>query len=388
MKFIKKILLATDFTNASDSATQMAIEIAKKFESEVLVIHVIPDAHKFKHKLEKIKELTKNNLVKVQTKIKKNNVNVGEIFLVSGSPFDQIVKHADFYDVNLVILGSGEKEKNDHFQLGLTANKVMRKSNKPVWVVKREAAPLIKKVLCPIDFSKASKRALENAIHLAESFKAELSVVTVIQPTERDYGGPSVIPYEEEDTYAKHEELEFEKFLSDFDFYDVKVEREILRGKPDKEILKTISDHNTDLLVIGTIGKSALTRVLTGSVTEKVTREVSCSVITLKSEDAIRVRLEADKENIEECFAEGKKLMEGGFDKEAVIQFKQCLNLDLYFEPAWENLAIAYQRLGKEDEAKNCQREAKEQRQRLWERRVEAEIRSHNTIIGKHGSFK
>ncbi len=388
MKLIKKILFATDFTNASDSAMQMTIEIAKKFESEVMVIHVIPGAHKSKHRLEKIKEFTKNSLIKVQGKIKENNVRVGEIFLVTGSPFDQIVKHANFYDVNLIIMGSGEKEKDDHFRLGLTASKVMRKSNKPVWVVKQEAPPLIKKVLCPIDFSEASKRALENAIHLAESFKAELKVLTVIQSTEHDYGGPSVIPYEEEDTYAKHEESQFEKFLENFDFYDVKVEREVLRGKPYKEILKTLSDHKTDLLVIGSIGKSALTRVLAGSVMEKVTREVPCSVVTLKSEDAIRLRLEADKENIEECLAEGKKLMEKGFDKEAVTQFKQCLDIDLYFEPAWENLAIAYQRLGKEDEAENCRREAKEQRHRLWERRVEAEIRSHNVVIGKHGSLK
>ncbi len=59
------------------------------------------------------------------------------------------------------MIGSGEKSKNDIFRLGTTAEKIIRKSDKPVWVVKKDNPLNVKNILCPVDFSPESKRALK-----------------------------------------------------------------------------------------------------------------------------------------------------------------------------------------------------------------------------------
>lgn len=384
MKQLEKILLATDFTKASDSALQMAISVAKTFNAEISLIHVIPDIFTYKKTFNIIKEDAEKNLEKRQNEITDNKVKLANTHLISGSPFNQIIKYADFHDSNLIIMGSGEKGNEEHFRLGITAHKVVRKSNKPVWIVRQDSTPVVKKILCPIDFSPPSRHALENAIHLARDFNAELTVLTVIEPLERDYVGLGVMPHEEKETYISYEQSLFDKFLKDFDFYKVKNDKDIREGKPAQEILKTISEKNIDVVIMGTIGKSAFTKVMMGSVTERVVRELPCSMITLKSEDAIKLRLKSDLENIEERFEEGKKLMEEGFDKEALQLFQLCLDIDLYFEPAWECSAIVYERLGKKEAAENSKKQAKVIRDKRWQQWVEAEIRCHHTIFGKH----
>lgn len=383
MKKLEKILLATDFTEAAYNALQTAMSIAKIFNSDIILIHVIRISFTLKKIEKSIKDTAKSKLDKLQNEITKNNIKVLNVHLAFGNAFDQIIKYADFYNVNLIMMGSGEKERADQFQLGITAHKVIRKSSKPVWVVKPDSPITIKKIVCPVDFSIPAQCALKNAIYLAKSFNAELTVLTVVPPIEREYLGLGVMPYEEDDTYFKYEQSQFDKFLEDFDFYNVKLNKTIVQGIPHQEILKTIASDKADLLVIGSMGKSALTRILIGSVAEKVIRNVPCSIITLKSEDAIRLRLESDKENIEGLFDEGKKLMDQGFEKEALHQFQLCLNFDIDFEPAWESLVTVYERLGDKKQAETCKIHAKQLREKFMQQKIEAEMLSHYTIFGK-----
>ncbi len=384
MRQLEKILVATDFTKAADNALKMAIDVAKTFNSEIILTHVIPGIFAFKKSSEAVRDAADDNLEKRRIEIVNNKVKVNSAHLVYGSAFDNIIKFADFHDVNLIIMGSGEKEKGDHFKLGINAQKMIRKSNKPVWIVKQNAEPVVKKALCPVDFSLPSRRALENAVHLARNLDAELTVLNVIQPLHNDYTGIAVMPYEKEETYEKFEESQFNKFLHDCDFYNVKWNKEVRKGEPYKEILKAIADEGFDLLIMGATGMSALVRVLMGSVTEKVVREVPCSIVTLKSEDAIRVRLEKEVANIEEFFKNGKELMGKGFNKEALVQFHNCLNIDIDFEPALESMAVVYDRLGQKEQSENTRMQAKRVRERAGQQKIEAEMLSRHTLFGKH----
>jgi nucleotide-binding universal stress UspA family protein len=53
--------------------------------------------------------------------------------------------------------------------------------------------------------------------------------------------------------------------------------------------IRAIHDTKPDLLVMGSQGKTGLTRIIMGSTTEKVIREMPCSVITVKQEHVIRL---------------------------------------------------------------------------------------------------
>ncbi len=87
-----------------------------------------------------------------------------EKVVVDGVAFDQIISQAELLDVNVIVLGSGAGAGGS--QLGITAERVCRKSQKPVWVVSPGASGFPRSILCPVDFSKPSERALRNAIHV------------------------------------------------------------------------------------------------------------------------------------------------------------------------------------------------------------------------------
>ena len=140
---------------------------------------------------------------------------------------------------------------------------------------------------------------MKNAITITRRFKAELIIISVY---ELYYSGLLRIKHDwdEENENIRSEHLRnFNSFLEDFNLIDLNWDKEIQSGDPATEILGAISRHKSDLLIMGTTGKSGLSRLIMGSVTEKVIREVPCSFITLKSKDIIDLQLEAEIRDIE-----------------------------------------------------------------------------------------
>jgi len=147
MQLLEKILLATDFSQAADNALQMAVFVGKTFDSELIVIHVIPELHDSPVALNTVKSAATERLREIQNHIKNNGVQAGDPVVAVGTPFDQIIQCAVSRDVNIIIVGSGEKASGERFRLGITAERLIRRSNRPVWVVKRDVSPLIRKIL-------------------------------------------------------------------------------------------------------------------------------------------------------------------------------------------------------------------------------------------------
>lgn len=388
MKLLEKILLATDFDRAANDALQTALYVAKGFNSEIILLHVIPESKPDSISMDAVKDALKTKLRKLKEEIVEKGVQIKEMVVESGSPFDRIITQADRKDANVIIMGDGNKTPTDKFPLGITAGKVMSKANKPVWVVKHGFTAPIKKILCPVDFSRPSKHALDNAIHLARDFKVKLVVLHIIAPTSTALLDTGIERASEQQTHVEYEKTHFDPFLKCYDFYNVDWEKEIRYGKPHEEILKVVTEKHTDLIIMGSAGKTGLSRILLGSVAEKVTREVPCSVITMKSEDAIRLYIEAQIDDLETHFKEGRESLEEGFAEAALQEFRHCLTIDAIFAPAWEGIAAAYERQGKKSEALNAREQAKMIRVRFEEQRIEAEIRGQHFLFSKkHKDF-
>jgi nucleotide-binding universal stress UspA family protein len=365
MKLLEKILFATDFSQAADSALQMAISIAKTFKSELILIHVLPEIKDSPLASDRVVGSAAKRLKEIQDTINRNGISVSEPITPFGSAFDQIIQCANNYDVNVIIIGSGEKTRGDKFPLGITAEKLIRHANQPVWVVKKGASPTIKKILCPVDFSEPSHRALTNAIQLSRNFHTDLAILTVIEPLQSVYGKKIDTSGDIQKIYAKNQNIQFAQFLRDFDFDNVSWNKVTRQGAPDQEILKQIWDTKPDLLIMGSEGRTGLARLLWGSVAEKVIREMPCSVITVKWEDVFRLRLETQITDIETHFKHGQELLEKGIPEEAVCQFEYIVSKDMMFAPAWEGLADAHSRLNHKEKSKYCREMAKQIRRTL-----------------------
>jgi nucleotide-binding universal stress UspA family protein len=148
---------------------------------------------------------------------------------------------------------------------------------------------LYKKLLLPTDGSDYSERAGEHAIWIADKSFAEIIVLNVV-----DTSYLRALPtldlkktleenlWEEGKTAVNKFSEQLEKNQCNGFCKNVKLTKEIKKGKPAEEIIKIIVEQNIDLVVIGASGKHAITRFLEGSVTERVVRSAKCSVLVVK----------------------------------------------------------------------------------------------------------
>ena len=374
MKLLEKILLPVDFTESSERAVETAIETARTFKSDIYLIHVIPELNIRGIPMDMVRDNVSKKLSGIASEIGNAGVTVRETLVTEGNVVERVLSAADFHDVNVIISGSGTSKSRTI--LGTTAGKLIRKSPKPVWVVKEGGAGISSGILAPVDFSSASRRALKNAVHLARQFKTPLHVLTVVKDITSLLYGMFTDQGEKQKEYEKEVQAKFEAFVKDFDFTGVEVKKSVVTGNPHEEILKYITANTIGLTVLGSIGDSRDSYTLIGSVAEKVVRVLPCSVITVKSEDPIYLKMEAEMHDIEACTLQGNDLLKNGMPKEALNHFRHCINIDPLYTKAWDDMAVAYDRMGDDKSAEEARGRSREIEERLWARRVEAEVRA------------
>jgi nucleotide-binding universal stress UspA family protein len=146
----------------------------------------------------------------------------------------------------------------------------------------------VKKILCPTDFSDASKKAIEVAVPLAEKFGAEIHLLHVVPPM--PHLEPSVTAHFDVPEYERLLSADAKKNLSALakSIGNVKTHEILSHGNPAEEILRAADEKKIDLIVIATAGHTGWERAVFGSVAEKVVRRASCPVLTIRRPAAAR----------------------------------------------------------------------------------------------------
>lgn len=373
MKLLKSILVAIDFTESSENILKNSISFAKTFKSKITLIHILPDDINN----EKVSLLVKNTVTRKLKEANDTILNEGieteSPILEFGNYCDTIVRASDKISANLILVGSGDKLKDDPFQLGSTAEKIIRKSNKPVFVVKNGQELNIKNIICPVDFSKESSRALNSAIIISRMVNAKLVILSVYPYFQHNLAQLDAAQINEI-RHLEHKK-EFNSFLEAFNLIDLNFEKQIVGGDPSEEILKFIKKSKSDLLIMGTTGRSGISKILMGSVTEKVIREVPCSFITLKNKDIVVLELESKIEDIENHYNLAQKLFKKGFFEESILQYKICLDINFMHIPSLKGIARVYEKIGDKDNSKKYTEMAKRVLERIDNMKIEQEVR-------------
>lgn len=133
-------------------------------------------------------------------------------------------------------------------------------------------------VLHPTDFSANSSFAFRVACALARDYNARLILLHVIPPPMVIYaGGP--VPAE---TWPSIEEVKEKLRQLEGHAHRTRVESLVMEGDPVDMILRAANESNSDVIVMGTHGRTGLGRLLMGSVAESVTRKAPCPVLSAK----------------------------------------------------------------------------------------------------------
>jgi nucleotide-binding universal stress UspA family protein len=139
------------------------------------------------------------------------------------------------------------------------------------------------KILFPTDFSPSGQEALRWATVLARDTGASLTIIHVEEPPMAYGGGEMYFPAEE----GNSEELRQALVKVVPTDPKVRFEHKLLSGDPATAIVEAAAEEKADLIVIGTHGRTGLTRLLMGSVAEAVVRRATCPVLTVKHPSAV-----------------------------------------------------------------------------------------------------
>lgn len=279
MKDKLKVLFATDFFPSSKMAMQTLIELKEKINIDLTLIHVVASFWKNWMSSGLYEKEAWQRLATWQKKI--TNVNDPQTLIIeNGHAAEMIIKAAKKLNADMILLGGGDVEYKGVRLTGSASASVVRMSNQTVWLCKKEK---INSILCGVDCSKMSAKALNEAIDLCRRFNAKLTIVSVIPLLNFN-------PLGMEDTEIKKIELDYKnsqsteitKFLEQFDFSDIEVERHFPWGSPSHVILNMAEDFNIDLIVIGATGHSQLSRALMGSTAEKILSHSPSSLLIVR----------------------------------------------------------------------------------------------------------
>ncbi len=141
----------------------------------------------------------------------------------------------------------------------------------------------IKNILCPIDYSIYSERALKYAIEFAEKYQAKLYLIHVLDIRVYDITDPDLynVNVVDDETLKKLKERLSARVTEDTKGR-VPVEAIIIQGVPFAEIINAAKERQIDLIVLGTHGRTGLSHAIMGSVAEKVVRKAPCPVLTIR----------------------------------------------------------------------------------------------------------
>ncbi len=201
-----------------------------------------------------------------------------------GPAADETLRVAEDVGADLIVLGTHGRTGLRRLLTGSVAEAVLRRAPCPVlaWHVPAEHAARaggIKVILHPTDLSKESSDALRVARALAHDLGARLKLLYV-ESVDVLAGVPLDVPTELKDDQQALTEMQAKVEGSDLEY---PVETQCEQGDPATEIVRVAEQSDCDLIVLGSRGRSGLSRVLLGSVAESVLRRASCPALIVKT---------------------------------------------------------------------------------------------------------
>jgi nucleotide-binding universal stress UspA family protein len=145
----------------------------------------------------------------------------------------------------------------------------------------------IRRILCPVDFSDFSRRALRHAATLAHWYGAEVHALHVVAGLPTIWTvAPTLGPHAPEPVIDRVQR-QLELLVSAIVTNGVPATTHLREGDVTREILDYARRSGVDLIVLGTHGRGGFERVVLGSVAEKVLRKSTCPVMTVSHTDEL-----------------------------------------------------------------------------------------------------
>jgi nucleotide-binding universal stress UspA family protein len=301
-------LVPVDGSAQSDAAVTHAVRFTEIYGAELTAIHVV-DSNIYKESeiIENMEAAGESYLDRVRDMAAERGVTVKSAKVLVGYPFDEILNEAIEIDASVIFMGATGADHSK--RIGQIASRVLRGADCHLMLVRGgPTAGDYKNILIPTDGSKDAEYAAQSGVSTARRVGAKVSACNIVDlgyitdtrvvtaggvGAGRRYGDVIKLP-ESAVKKMRQRLLDDSARIADrvkriAESKGVNAEIIVRDGKPATEILKIIRDEEIDLVVMGYSGKSIVSKLLIGSVSEKVASTAPCSVIIVRGARMERV---------------------------------------------------------------------------------------------------
>jgi nucleotide-binding universal stress UspA family protein len=288
-----QILAATDFSTRSNRALRQAGLLAGPVNAQLHIVHVVDD--------DQPEELIAMEKREAERLLQEQASSMPELrgvqtstMVVSGDPFDGILRAAARMKADLIVMGSHRKHLLLDIFTGTTIERVIRNGTFPVLMVNNEAQRKYERVVIPTDMSDVSARAVRTALSTGLISGAGATVLHGFLPMAKGKLTVAGSDQAAVDEYVANERnratSEVAEFMVANELGDRGWQVRIEEGAPMEVIARAIPNLQPDLLVMGTHGRTGLLKTLIGSVTEEALRSIAVDILAVRGSNAGELR--------------------------------------------------------------------------------------------------
>ena len=284
---LTKIMVLTDFSEVSNVALQYALGLARRYDAQICLTHVIaPDSYQLAEPglaemtYQKLRQAAERGIADILVSGILRGVP-HEVLLEEGYVWPSVERLIKDKEIDLVVTGTHGTGKVKKMLVGSVAEEVFRQAKCAVMTVGprvKNAAPQevdLQNILFATDFGPGATRAVEYAFSLAQEHAAQLTVLHVIEEG-------AVYTRESEKRLRELAIARMKMFMPPESDNWCKVKFRVAFGAAPEEILSEARDTNADLIVMGAKTRTTFAGHAPLSVAYNVVAKAPCPVLTIR----------------------------------------------------------------------------------------------------------
>lgn len=261
------ILIAHDLRDTADMALCRATQLARQHNAKLTILHVL-DPSQTKQQHEKAHQDLDRSLTRFAPP-------GSDLLLLEGKPSEVVLQQVHALGCDLLVLGA-HHQRHDFFS-GTSLDRIARQCPVPLLLVARNDFQPYQRALAAIDFSLCACSALGQGARLLPA-SAELHAVHVFEP---DKGSPKQVEAQLQIQQALIDQLitdEAKNLPSDA----AHLTHEVRQGGILRCLQEQLKARRSELLVLGSHGRSALSQALLGSLAQHFLHRAPCDILVVR----------------------------------------------------------------------------------------------------------
>lgn len=290
------ILVGTSLAEASDPVVRTGARLARLWNAELHLFHAfsLPVAYFAApagvvtippNLFDSEQQVRRQMLGEQLDRLGIEPADAAGVVIQAGATHRMLLDNAAELGADLIVVGSSETP--GRVLRGNTTDRVLRQATCPVWIATGESELPPRRTLAPVDLSPLSESCLLAGLELLDALPEGASSVvdTLFVLTDEERESSTQFTPEQIERLANEELARFVERLRSANRHPIR-HRQVRVGEIRAEVLREIEQTPTDLVLLGTHGRSGFERLLLGSVASDLATHAPCDVLIVPPDEA------------------------------------------------------------------------------------------------------